>query len=146
MHQTRASGVLVFRRSPSPSFLLMEHANRLDLPKGHVDKGETDIGCALRELEEETGIEQADIELDPCFRFTTQYVVRYKKKFGGAEAQKTVVIFLGWLRRDVPIRVSEHLAYRWVDWSPPHRIQSATIDPLLEQVAAHFAAHEKPRK
>ena len=57
MQQLKSCGVLVFRDEPSLSFLLMEHTQRLDLPKGHVDPGESEIECALRELEEETGID-----------------------------------------------------------------------------------------
>ncbi len=30
------------------SFLLMKHRNRYDLPKGHVDSGETEMQTALR--------------------------------------------------------------------------------------------------
>jgi len=62
--QVRSSGVIVFRKQPQLSFLLMKHANRWDLPKGHVDPGESDIECALRELDEETGIQRDDIKLD----------------------------------------------------------------------------------
>lgn len=35
-----------------------------DLPKGHVDEGETELQCTLRELYEETGISADDIEID----------------------------------------------------------------------------------
>ena len=140
MFETRAAGVLVMRREPEVSFLLMEHATRLDLPKGHVDEGETDLECALRELHEETGIGSGDIELDESFRFEIQYPVRYRNKFDGAEATKTVVIFLGWLTKDVEIQLTEHPGYRWVSWSPPHDIQKETINPLLEQAAKHLGS------
>ena len=49
------------------SFLLLKHPNRWDLPKGHVDPGETNKECALRELEEETGIQAQDLIIDPDF-------------------------------------------------------------------------------
>jgi bis(5'-nucleosidyl)-tetraphosphatase len=138
MFETRACGVLVFRKKPELSFLLMKHPNRLDLPKGHMDEGETELQSALRELKEETGIRRGDIDLDPDFKFTIQYTVNYKKKFGGQSALKTVVIFLGLLNRDVRIKVSEHPDYRWITWSPPHAIQAQTIDPLLAEVERHW--------
>jgi 8-oxo-dGTP pyrophosphatase MutT (NUDIX family) len=137
MLETRASGVIVFRRDPL-EFLLMEHPTRLDLPKGHVDPGETDEQCAVRELKEETGITRDAIQLDAEFRFTIQYDVQYKKKYAGATARKTVVIFLAWLQQPVEIRLTEHQGYRWVPWNPPHRIQPLTIDPLLATVESHF--------
>lgn len=131
MQQIKSCGVLVFRRQPVPSFLLMEHADRLDLPKGHVDAGESEIECALRELEEETGILTRDIDIDTRFRFTTKYRVRRKEESGGQTCEKTLVIFLGRLIRDVKIQVTEHQSYRWIGWDPPHQIQVRTIDPLL---------------
>ena len=126
-------GVLVVKGDPVEQFLLMVHSNRLDLPKGHVDPGETAIECALRELVEETSITDQDIQLDPEFRFTTCYPV-WPEKYGGEECEKTLVIFLGRLLREVRIVATEHLGYRWVDWNPPHRIQAQTIDPVLAQL------------
>jgi hypothetical protein len=46
-------------------------------------------------------------------------------------AEKTLLVSLAWLRHPVDVKVSEHGSYRWVRWSPPHRIQQQTIDPLL---------------
>ena len=130
MRQVMSCGVLVVKGDPVDQFLLMEHADRLDLPKGHVDPGETELECALRELVEETSITESDLEIDGEFRFTHQYRV-WPRKFGGEECMKTLVIFLGYLTRDVRIVPTEHEGFRWMDWSPPHRIQEQTIDPLL---------------
>ena len=138
MPQIKSCGVLVFRDEPVRSFLLMVHPTRWDLPKGHVDNDESEIECALRELYEETNIQATDIELDPMFRFTTHYPVRYKKKIGGRICEKTLVVFLGWLRHPIDVQVSEHQAFHWIAWNPPHKIQKETIDPLLAAVAEHF--------
>jgi hypothetical protein len=45
-----------------------------------------------------------------------------------------LIIFLGKLIQPVEIKLTEHLAYEWFNWEPPHRIQEKTVDPLL----AHF--------
>ena len=79
MPEVKSCGLLIVRGEPVREFLLMRHADRWDLPKGHVDPGETEMQCALRELREETGIAATDIELIDGFRFTTQYPVRAKK-------------------------------------------------------------------
>ena len=134
-------GVLILRGNPIQEFLLMEHADRLDLPKGHVDVGETEMQCALRELWEETGIAAEDIEIDPDFRFEHQYSV-WPKKLKGEECEKTLLIFLGRLLRDVEIAVTEHKGFAWVPWNPPHAIQEQSIDPLLSQLHAHLSAVE----
>ena len=136
MRKIKSCGVLIVQGDPIERFLLMEHADRLDLPKGHVDKGETDIECALRELEEETSIREEDIELDREFLFEHRYSV-WPKKFGKEECAKTLLIYLGRLKNDeVTIVPTEHEGFRWVDWNPPHKIQAQTIDPLLAELAS----------
>lgn len=127
----------MFRREPELSFLLMRHPARFDLPKGHVDPGETEIQCALREMWEETGIPREDVRLDADFRYVTQYKTR-EKRFAGALARKTLVVFLGWLQRHIDIRPTEHDHFEWKVWRPPHRVQPQTIDPLLAAVEQHF--------
>lgn len=131
--QLRSCGVLIVRGDPVDSFLLMRHADRWDLPKGHVDAGESDIECALREMEEETGLSPDDVEIDPQFRFTEQYTVRYART-GGRPQLKELIIFLGRLKHERPIQVTEHQGFAWFDWNPPHTIQNNTIDPLLLMV------------
>ncbi len=138
MDQLRACGVLLVRGDPVSEFLLMRHMDRWDLPKGHMEPGETDIECAIREMFEETGVSKADIELDPDFQFKTEYTVTYKRT-GNIPKRKTVVIFLARLIGDIPIEPTEHLDFEWFRWNPPHEIQENTIDPLLAQVAEHIA-------
>lgn len=142
MPEVRSCGVVVFRREPL-SFLLMRHPTRWDLPKGHVDPGETDVECALRELQEETGIVADDIELDSGFCFETHYSVQ-DRRFPRQTCDKTVLIYLGWLKRNVEITPTEHPGYEWFPWNPPHLIQQATIDPLLAEVAEYFRVHSIP--
>ena len=132
--EIRSCGVLVMRREPTLAFLLMVHNHRLDLPKGHIEPGETDRQCALRELEEETGIGAASIEIDPQFRHEVVYHVRTRSGI----RPKRVVFFLGWLHENVEVTVTEHPDYRWVEWSPPHEIQAETIDGLLHAAEAHL--------
>ena len=73
MSDVKSCGFLIVRGQPAREFLLMRHADRWDLPKGHVDPGETEMQCALRELHEETGITATDIEIDDGFRFESHY-------------------------------------------------------------------------
>jgi 8-oxo-dGTP pyrophosphatase MutT (NUDIX family) len=137
MRQLKSCGVILFRREPALSFLLMKHATRWDLPKGHVDEGETELECALREMEEETGLSRDVVQLDKTFRFAEVYYPVYKR-YPGEKIEKTLVIFLGWLESDLPITLTEHAGCEWLPWNPPHRIQTNTIDPLLEAVEEHF--------
>ena len=131
----RAAGVLILRGDPLRDFLLLKHPKRWDLPKGHQEAGETDLQCALREMEEETGIAAGDIDLVDGFRWETRYTV-HSKRHGGKKMPKVVVFFLGILIRDVKLKFTEHASGKWFSWNPPHRIQEQTIDPLLAAAAA----------
>jgi bis(5'-nucleosidyl)-tetraphosphatase len=145
--QLYSSGFLVFRKSQgqpglpqrrtSLEFLLMQHAERWDLPKGHLDLGESKKQAAIRELVEETGIQESSIQIDPDFVFTSQYWVNYD----GERRLKELTVFLALLIREWEITPTEHLGFRWFPFAPPHSIQAETIDPLLEKVAVHFESH-----
>lgn len=137
MRRIRACGLLLFRAGPQLQFLLMKHVDRWDLPKGHVEAGESDLECALRETQEETGIDASRLTVHPEFRFETSYEVP-NWRATRESAWKTVVIFLAVDRHDGEIQPSEHLGHAWFPWSPPHAIQSRTIDPLLRNVERHF--------
>lgn len=133
MAKLKSCGFLIIRDDPTPSFLLMRHPNRWDLPKGHVDDGESNLECALRELEEETGIQSSHILIDKHFKFKHEYVVRYKRS-GNRPKKKKLIIYLAKLIEPVELKLTEHDGYEWMPWAPPHLIQEKTIDPLLESL------------
>ena len=147
MIEIKSCGFLIFRQpaesdanqAPDRSLLLMRHPDRWDLPKGHVDGQETNLQCALRELEEETGIGAADIQIDPTFRFRHQYVVPQHRR-GPEPGWKTLIVFLAQLQRPVSLQLTEHEGCQWFDWQPGMEIQTQTIDPLLRQVDRHWSA------
>jgi 8-oxo-dGTP pyrophosphatase MutT (NUDIX family) len=117
----------------------MKHPHRWDLPKGHVDEGETELQCALRELAEETGITEQDIDVDPDFRFENRYLVNEKRYGGEGSIEKVLYVFLAWLKHPVKIRLTEHHGFRWFPWNPPHEIHELTIDGLLQSLEGHLA-------
>jgi bis(5'-nucleosidyl)-tetraphosphatase len=132
----KTCGVLCFRRTPEPSFLLLKQPKRWDVAKGRLEQGESEHECALRELREETGILPHQVEIDPTFRFETHNPVKvYGKLF-----HKDYVVFLAYMLEDVSITLSEHEEYKWVAWNPPHKIQKWLIDPLLAMLEQHFKA------
>ena len=106
-------GVLVFQDVPRRSFLLLVNGDRLDLPKGRMKRGESELECALRELEEETGISADGITLHERFRFTTTYQPNKR-------TEKTVVLFAGEVVGPRAIITPDHDDYCWVPWRPPH--------------------------
>ncbi len=141
MAKIKSCGFLIYRNQPVKSFLLMRHPDRWDLPKGHVDPGETNLQCAFRELEEETAIKPSDVRLEEGFKFKHRYLVPAKKRYGtdSEVVSKKLIVFLAELIRDVEIEPTEHADYTWFDWNPPHSIQEKTIDPLLQHLADYWA-------
>ena len=134
----KSCGFLIFKEVPQRCFLLMQHANRWDLPKGHVDPGETELECALRELEEETGIRESDIRVDSEFCCRQRYEVRLKR-YQREPRQKELVIFLAELvQPKEELVLTEHLGFEWRPWNPPHLIQEKAIDPLLRALAQYW--------
>lgn len=131
-----ASGILILTESSPRQFLLLQHQDRWDLPKGHRDPGETSQQTALRETEEETGLTADQIKLDPDFEYKLTYSVQYSNQ--PAPVNKEVTYYLGFVRTAFTPTLTEHLGFQWFDWSPPHQIQSQTIDGLLAAVAQHL--------
>ncbi|QEG42927.1 bis(5'-nucleosyl)-tetraphosphatase [Roseimaritima ulvae] len=133
-----AAGVLLLTRSQPRQFLLMKHPDRWDLPKGHAEPGESAVQTAVREMQEETGIDPASVSLDPQFRHRSVYSVTYRKH-PDQEFEKRLTIFLGWVDQPQAIACSEHAACEWMPWDPPHHIQAQAIDPLLAAVEAFLS-------
>lgn len=117
----------------------MKHPDRYDLPKGHIEPGETDLECALREMNEETGIPVSAVKIDPDFQYRSVYYPQ-SARYDNEAVEKTLIIFLGWVDAPTVITSSEHLGFEWIDWQPPHQIQAQTIDPLLAEVDVYFGA------
>jgi 8-oxo-dGTP pyrophosphatase MutT (NUDIX family) len=140
MQQVKSCGFILFsgnRTDPQKSFLLMKHLDRYDLPKGHVEPGESDLECALREMTEETGIAASAVRIEPDFQYRSIYYPQ-AARYNHQPIEKTLIIFLGWVDPHTTITSTEHPSYEWIDWQPPHHIQLQTIDPLLAEVKAYF--------
>jgi 8-oxo-dGTP pyrophosphatase MutT (NUDIX family) len=75
-----AAGGLV--RHTSGRYLFIEKKGKLDLPKGHIEKGEEPEECALREVAEECGIEGHKIikPLEPSYHTYSWEGISYLKK------------------------------------------------------------------
>lgn len=128
----QAAGLLLMTRTQPRKFLLMQHADRWDLPKGHAEAGESLLETALRETQEETGIANSKIEIQPNFKFELEYDVVSSKR---GQYRKRVTYFLGWVDTPLEIVPSEHLGFSWFEWPVRRPIQSQTIDPLLASIA-----------
>ena len=91
-------------------FLLLRHRNggHWGFPKGRIEAGEEDAMAALREAQEETGINE--IEPIPSFRTTSTY--RFIRN--GSPVSKEVTYFLGRVGSDDVVLSDEHVECRWL--------------------------------
>src|SRR4051812_30501293 len=90
----RSAGFICFRRrSDVPDagieYLVLDYGRHWEYAKGHVDRGESDLDAAIRELREETGIRDANVV--DGFRHELLYFFRDRRK---GLIRKTVVFFL----------------------------------------------------
>ena len=100
-------------RSPANRILLLQNSGRGDwgLPKGHMEKGESQMQTALRELHEETGIDENQIHPDHDYKHTLNYSFRSKK---GKAVNKDAVYFRAHCTEELAVTLSdEHTTYVW---------------------------------
>ena len=105
-----SAGVIIYTvKNGRRYYLFLKHNGWLDMPKGHIEKGETAEEAALRETKEESGI---DAILLPHFRHDVNYwFMRGKQK-----VKKKVTFFIAKVPNDIKVKVSwEHEGYEWVD-------------------------------
>ncbi len=109
----KAGGGLVV--NTKQEYLLMYRRGKWDLPKGKWDEGETIEDCALREVKEETGIQNISIE---TFIDTTYHDYIFKDKLVHKE---TYWYFMKCHSDEQPIpQVEEDIEQ--VCWVPKHAL------------------------
>lgn len=93
--------VIAYRGGLTDLFLLVRQHTHWSLPKGHIEKGESALETARRELLEETGI--SDIRVVPGYEF----VERYTFERDGIPTQKVNTYFLALVSTTEGVRPQE---------------------------------------
>jgi len=111
MKKERSAGAIVFIKDEEIKYLLLHYEEgHWDLPKGHVEKNETDIDTVRREVKEETGI--SDIEITPNFKEKIEYYFKQSKDL----IKKEVVFYLAKSKTE-QIKLSfEHTGFIWLPY------------------------------
>ncbi len=138
-----SAGVLVYRESQPIKYLLLHYpAGHWDFPKGHVEANESMKETALRELREETGIGDDEIELRNGFKETIDYL--YKKR--GELSHKKVVFFLGKTEKEEVKISEEHQGYLWLSFEKAkQKVTFRNAKKLLEK-SKEFLKEENPKR
>ena len=112
MVKERSVGAVIYRLEASQPYYLLLHygAGHWDFPKGHPEKGESDMEALRREIWEETGI--TDVVFDLEFREKIHYFFRKE----GKTVYKEVVFFLGQTKTKEVKLSFEHIGYAWLTY------------------------------
>jgi len=123
----------------SNKVLLLQHldtttSGHWDFPKGHVEKGEDELQTALRELKEETGIDNVKIIDD------FNHLISYNLLRDGDTILKEVVFFLGITNQEKVSISSEHQNYAWLQYESAY--ERLTYDNAKKTLKEAFVFHE----
>jgi len=130
----KSCGVIVFRDcEDGREFLLLKYPEgHWDLPKGHVEQGETEEETAHREFTEETGIEELEILSGFREPLTYQFYANFSNLKGWIK--KTVVFFVGRTPSCAVTKLShEHHDFQWL--SEEEALKKITYDNAREILA-----------
>jgi len=108
----KSAGAVVFYDNGREKeyLLLLYEAGHWDFPKGGIEKGETEVETAIREVIEETGL--TDIKIINGFKWEIHYNYRKNKNL----VHKTVVFYLAESKsKDVKLSY-EHKDYIWLPY------------------------------
>lgn len=120
MKHEKSCGCIVMN-DKNEVLLVLHNAGHWDLPKGHVELGETEVQTAKREVKEETNI---DIEIDERFRYTTEYSPK-------EDVMKEVVYFLAKsVTNDKEAQLEEVSQVKWFEFNKA--IEMITYDNSKE--------------
>lgn len=113
VQETSSGGIVVFRGLDAPLFLLLQHegGKHWDVPKGHVEKGETLEETALREIMEESGIPKESLTVLAKLK----HVNRYSFFHNRSRIEKEVHLFLVESSTDQVTLSNEHINYGWFE-------------------------------
>jgi 8-oxo-dGTP pyrophosphatase MutT (NUDIX family) len=141
--QERSAGVVIFHRdeeddSSPRQYLLLDYGKHWDFPKGHVEADEEVTDTALRELEEETGI--TDAQLIAGFSHEIEYFFRDRRK---RLVHKTVCFLLAETKTS-DIRLSdEHVGFEFLPYEAAlKRLTYANAKSILREAESFNVKQE----
>ncbi|MGH8495690.1 MAG: bis(5'-nucleosyl)-tetraphosphatase [Gammaproteobacteria bacterium] len=136
-----SAGVVVVRETPKGiRYLLLRAFNHWDFPKGLVEKGETPMEAAIREVVEETTLTDLDFVWGKSYIETGPYSRGKTARYYLARTESETV--------DLPPNPltgrSEHVEYRWMEFRNARRLASPRLKPVVDWAAGVVKSSGKP--
>ena len=136
-----SAGVVVVRNVKGSWLFLMLRAYRnWDFPKGLVEPGEQPLAAAIREVQEETLIEELQFTWGELYRETAPYSHKKVARYYVAQTSTESVT--------LPVRPElgrpEHNEWRWVTYEQGLALSSPRLDPIIRWAARAIGLESEP--
>jgi 8-oxo-dGTP pyrophosphatase MutT (NUDIX family) len=129
--EERSAGAVIYRESSKGKlYLLLNYpSGHWDFVKGNIERGEMLKETVVREIEEETGIENV------IFVEGFEYKVEYHYQRDGQVVHKEVVFFLAKTKTENVKLSHEHHGFIWLDFNNAlKKLTYKTAQNLLKKV------------
>ena len=135
-----SAGVAVLRDTPAGRLFLLLRAWRYwDFPKGAVEPGETPLQAAIREVREETSLDDLEFLHGEAYAETAPYNRGKVARYYLARTRTEAVI----LSANPATGIREHMEYRWLAHPQAARLVTPRVKLILDW-AESLAADAAP--
>lgn len=122
-----SAGVIIVRGLPEPRYLLLRAYQYWDFPKGIVEPGEEPLEGAIREVFEETGLENLNFRWGSVYQETRPYGIGKIARYYLAESVEGDV----YLPVNPNLGRAEHEEFRWVTYNEAQNLIGSRIRQIL---------------
>src|SRR6202790_946364 len=126
-HRLSSGVVVVSLAHRKLKFLLLRAYKNWDFPKGLVESGEEPIDAALREVREETTLDDLSFDWGLAFMETGPYNKGKISRYYIARSKETQVL----LPVNPDLGMPEHHEARWVDYAQALSMGSPRLQPVV---------------
>lgn len=137
-HRKLSAGAVLYREgNDGLRFLLLRAFRHWDFPKGMVEPGEASLDAAIREIQEETGINRLEFPFGEEYRDTPPYSRGKVARYYIACTPECEVQLL----RNPQTGIAEHAEFRWVSFEEAWDLTTPRVRLILRWAGAKLNIH-----